>query len=299
MADLIIGAIFALVFINYMCKESKFFIDIGLIKRALIFGLPLVPAEFLEQITPLVNSVMIERLLGLESLGIYTMGLSLASVVSMLTTSITFTFEPEFYLKSKSDDFARYSNKLKQMQMVICAIFCTAAALFVKEAVAIVLSSKYQNAWEVTQMLAVTYFINVLYYYIYQHAIVQEKTKSVVWASLFRIAAIILFSYMLYPGLKIYALGIVNILCILTEFITLYYLIDRKKLGQPSFYKDFCAIFLTILVVIGTRKISCHIIIALIIKSAALAGYTMVILKLYHLKMSEVYSKIKKGIFKK
>ncbi len=299
-ADIICSVVFGIVFIFYMRRNSYFKIDLKIAKEALKFSLPIVPSDLLNAAIPMINTMLIASYLDMSSLGIYTVGLSLASVVSMLTTAITFTFEPEFYLRSAKPDFPRYAKKIKDIQIVIVVWICCGCGLFVREAAMLFLSDRYWNSWQVVQIMAVYYFLVAIGGYLYGHAAVQGRTKSITFACLGNFIILVVSSIILLPIFGSNALGWTNCLGILTQIAIQYALLERNSLKGSQFTRDYFLIAATIILFIISRPLhSLSIWICILLKVFTFAVYSFLLLALYKIRIKDIWENTVKKLRKR
>ena len=93
--SIIISGFLILPFEFYSIKDLiTFNIDLTIIKKMIIFGAPFFPTSLAYWIFSSADRIMLKNMKGLESVGIYTVALSLASVVNILSYAISQAWSP-------------------------------------------------------------------------------------------------------------------------------------------------------------------------------------------------------------
>lgn len=159
--SLLTNIIFLFTYLKIMFKYSILTINLPQIKEGLIFSLPLVPGTFLSIIISVSDRIMLERFVSLTDLGIYSVAYTLGMLLQILAYSSYLTYEPIIFSKIGKDGFADSIYKIKTFFMSIIIVLAFLYALFSKELLTIMVSSKFMMGVKVIPIIILsTVFIS-------------------------------------------------------------------------------------------------------------------------------------------
>jgi O-antigen/teichoic acid export membrane protein len=283
-ADLINASIFAIVFIVYMIRNSYFKINFQLLKSAVKFAIPIVPSDLVQMFTPMVINIIVVRTLSLAQLGIYSISITVAGVVQLVTSSIYMTVEPILYTQATKSDYPSFFKNLKSIVMLLVVIFCVGTGLFVKEAITLLLSERYWESWSIVQILCLSYIILVLKDLFNQLILVQGKTSMLLVSNLGYLIASILVSFICLPIWGEYALGWSNVIGLLVAFFIVYLKVDKSDYGNLRLSRDFVVMVSAIIIIYSSRLINdLSFIDDILIKIVLFILYSYIIMLVYEI----------------
>ena len=103
----------------------------------LIFGLPFLPATILFISIGMIDRFFIESYLGLTSVGIYSAGYKVGSIISIVIIAFNLNWQP-YYLKIKDDkSFSKYIKTISQMFFIIISYTAYFMCFFVNDLISI------------------------------------------------------------------------------------------------------------------------------------------------------------------
>lgn len=255
-ADIISSAVLGVLFIIYMLQNSQFGIDVKELKEGLKFSLPILPANIIQVSEPLVKSVIIERMFPLAELGIYSMGASLANMISVLSQSVSMAVEPEIYARADKPEYMEYMNKIKKMYMVLGIIGGLFFGIFIREAVYICLSDSYYESWRVVQPLVISYVLAMLTGLLSSMIIIQNRGKLLVWVNLSYLIITIIGSVLVLKISNVSMLGWVNVAGQLMMIVVLYSLLRKGLTNTFKLRWDMLYITIMCVVLIFTNSLN-------------------------------------------
>lgn len=147
---MMIGDIIVLPFRFYAIKELLITqVDFSIIKKILSYGVPFVPASVAYWIFSSADRVMLEHMIGLESVGIYTVAVSLSVVMSLVARAIGQAWSPHA-IKAYEENpeeakilYVRFFNILITIALFI--ILC--ASLVGKELIGLFFPPSYNDVF--------------------------------------------------------------------------------------------------------------------------------------------------------
>lgn len=147
---MMIGDIVILPFRFYAIRELLIAeVDFSIIKKILVFGVPFVPASVAYWIFSSADRIMLEHMIGLENVGIYTVAVSLSVVMSLVAGAIGQAWSPhaiKAYEENPQDAkilYIRFFNVLIAVALFI--ILC--ASLVGKELIELFFPPNYMNVF--------------------------------------------------------------------------------------------------------------------------------------------------------
>lgn len=200
-------------------------IDFSLYKRMLIFGLPFLPSTILFISIGMIDRFFIESYLGLTSVGIYSAGYKVGSIISIMIIAFNLNWQP-YYLKIQ--DHKNFSNNIKnisQIFFIIIIYIATFVCLFVNDLITIELFGFNiigKSFWESTIIIPWITFGYVFYgLYVLQAPSLYIKNKQN-WAPVFWGAGTIIniiLNIILIPRLEILGAAIATFISYALMFL--------------------------------------------------------------------------------
>lgn len=283
-AEVISAFVFAIIFLFYMFNNSYFNINLKLFKKAFKFSLPLIPSDLLLLSAPLIINVIIERTLSLAQLGIYSIGISIASVVKIITSSVSMSIEPVLYNYSSKEDFPKFFLNLKNITIGTVGIFCIGIGLFIREISMLLLSEKYWSAWPIVQIILISYIISTMKDMLGKLIIIEGRTTILLLSNLSYLITNILICIATLPLWGEYALGWSNLIGFLFALIIIILNIKSFNLSKLNLLRDFFMIFLGYSLFIITRLLHHEFILLNIsIKIILFIMFSLIVMRLYHI----------------
>jgi O-antigen/teichoic acid export membrane protein len=181
-ANLIMAPIFYLV--TYKAIVFKF--NVKYFKDSVKFSLPLLPAFIFAWILNLSDRIFLERFLSLNEVGIYSFGYKLASLVTVIAGGVFTAYNPHFYKLANEDGkeikrkIETYNNSIILLILVICFFI----AFFSKEAIEILISSKYFEAIKIIPILCIAFFFSQITGFLNLMIYQSKKTVQIMYITL-------------------------------------------------------------------------------------------------------------------
>ncbi len=244
--ELITTFFFAVIFILYMKRNSHLRINRALLRKAIRFSLPIVPSDLVQMSSPMLINFIIEKILSLAQLGVYSIGVTLSNVIHLITSSIYLTVEPVLYTRATSVDYPLFFKKLKNLTIITVGILCVGAGLFVREATLLLLPEKFWNAWKIVQLISTSYIVLVLKNMYSQLVIIQGRTSRLLWGNMGYLLTSVLVCIAALPRWGENALGWSNIIGLLAAFLVLYVSVDKRSYRGMNLLRDFLMLLLAI-----------------------------------------------------
>ena len=145
-------------------KATKPAVDFIMVKELLRLGLPLVPSFALLFILMHANKFILESQLGLDAVGIYSIGFNLGMAIGIVTNGVATAWYPFFmsYINRQSEAreiFARIFTYYFIGAGFLCLLFFLAA----KPAVMLLTTDAFHDAYAVVGFVAMAFFFQTLF----------------------------------------------------------------------------------------------------------------------------------------
>ena len=129
------------------------------------FGLPLVPHRLFGFVLAAADRILLERLMSLSEVGLYTLGYQIGMVMSLVISAINYAWTPIFYDTAKNDPNAKsILSRIFTLYTVVVSTLAVGVILFSREAILIVAAKPFHEAYLVVPAVAVGYLFQGLYF---------------------------------------------------------------------------------------------------------------------------------------
>lgn len=204
-------------------KKGKVLYSNHFWKYALFFNLPLVFHYLSQVVLSSADRIMIERMVGVEEAGIYSLAYSISMVMTLFNTALSQAMAPWLYQKIKERKITLTSHVVYISLCIIAAVNLVIIALS-PEVVALFAPSSYENAIYIIPPIAMSVFFMFAYDIFARFSFYQEETKLISLASI--VGAILNVVLNLY-AIRIfgyYAAGYTTLICYITYAVFHYLL---------------------------------------------------------------------------
>jgi O-antigen/teichoic acid export membrane protein len=158
-ANVLTSMLFSALCIILTSRSIHWELDFKLLKRLLIFGLPVIPANIAGWIMTLSNRVFMERYADLEQVGVFSVGFSIAAVLNMVTGWFNTAYMPYAFSVTKHPDAREIYARLFTYSMGFFTLLGLGLSLFASQAIAILTTDKYSSAASVVPLICLSYIL--------------------------------------------------------------------------------------------------------------------------------------------
>ena len=181
-------------------------------KYALGFNLPLIPHYLSGTILNQGDRIMIEYIVGLSEVGIYSLAYSIGMLVQLFTNAINNAIIPWMYSNLNNKNFKNIRNNINYILLFIS--FCIIGVLFfVPELVRVFGSEEYYNAIYIVPPVACSVFFIFLYNIFAIPQMYYEKQKMMAFASIVAALTNIILNAIFIPIFGYFAAGYTTVIC--------------------------------------------------------------------------------------
>ena len=142
--------------------RGKVFCSAKYWKYAVLFNLPLLPHYLAGTILASSDRIMIQKMVGMSSAGIYTLAYSISMIMTMVNDSLNKTISPYLYQRIRDRDYQSMAKVVYPALLIIAAANLFLIS-FAPEIVAVFAPQEYMEAIYVIPPVAMSVYVQFLY----------------------------------------------------------------------------------------------------------------------------------------
>lgn len=261
----------------YLCRESfsKRW-NLQQAKQMLAFGLPQFPARLGSLSNSYINRFFIVGRFSVYTLGLFSVGLKIASIMMMVQTAMQLSWLPFMYKLIKTDE--NHKEKLREyINRLIMAILllCVLISLFSKELVLLLTNSAYIDAYKIVGTISLSYA-----FYIFKDLVdigvnVTNKTKYTSYIYFIATFLNILFLYLVPASWDILGVSVAMMMSNLILFLLTLLVSERLYKVNYSLVQIYLSIGATIIITLFLSVFDLSLIIKMIISLTILVMWCL------------------------
>lgn len=211
--------------LHYISKEQRFF-NLTYWKYALFFNIPLIPHYLSQVIITNSDRIMISYFDSDKSAGIYSLGASVAQVVSVFCTAFFMSIEPWLYKKLKNGEIENIST-VAYTTFSIIGILNLMLIIMAPEAVKLFAPFEYYEAIWIVPPLACGIFFSFQYTFYAVFEFYYKKTHLIALATFVGAFLNLIGNYFFIPVYGYQAAAYTSLLCYIV-YALMHYIFMRS-----------------------------------------------------------------------
>lgn len=211
LGQLIADGIMLVPYVVIVLRSAGFRWRTALIRKALVFSLPLVPAALLWSATTLSDRFILERYVSLPQLGLYTFGFSIGYGINAVVNGVLKAVEPQVYGAAAEDRLEQAVQEIHRWLLVIMVIIGSLVIANAGAIVAILATESFVGAEKIVALITAAVAIQGLAIASTTYTMAQRRTKWIALISGASALASIVTNLVLVPPLGITGSGIAAI----------------------------------------------------------------------------------------
>ncbi len=235
------------------------------LKELLAFGLPYLPSTLSVSLMDTIDRVFLERLSGVEAVGIYSQGAKLGMFMALFVTAFRFAWHPYFLATSKQENAKDIFQKIFTYVLLACFTVYIVLTLFINDIVKINIGGFTilgKNFWDATVVVPVI-FLAYIFYAAYVNFIIgiylYKKTKYLPFITVTGMLVNLITNYTLIPVWGIMGAAWARVFAYIV-MASILYIISQKL--YPVKYEWTRLLKLAVIVALvyftGTREFASH-----------------------------------------
>lgn len=256
--SIISGMIMLIVLTFLMLKLTKVKIKLVHLHEPLKFSIPMIPSTLVGNITGQVDRFLLQHYVDLNTLGLYSVSLKFAGLITQLHTALKLSYGPLVYktlFEHKEDTGKIVLAKMTSFYLFPLVVTSFAISIFIDDFAMWTGRDSYYGIIEVVPFLSYITLISCLYVYMAPGIILSKKTKLLIIPAISQLIILITLGLILLPNFHIFGLLFTKFLAGLTFLIVSLLISNRVYDWQPQYKTIFKLISVSILLLVTRRFI--------------------------------------------
>lgn len=239
--QLVVQAIVLFVGLGLMKDWMTFSLKkLGIFKEAMKYSLPMVPMNFVSWIQDRIDRILLNRMISLSAVGVYTTGISIATQYSFISRPIANTLTPEISKRLDSND-PNIQSDIKDLFMFFCQVsiyLYLAISLLSKEVVTLILNVRFYECYKIIPIILLSIIFLELTG-IFNLKII-FKNKTIWYPVIYSVSTAlnVLLNVLLIPAYDIYGAALAKTIATLLGMYLAYYISQRLHRSEYHLYKN-------------------------------------------------------------
>ena len=224
-------------------KNGKAFYHKDNWKYALVFNIPLIPHYLSQRVLNSSDRIMIQRMVGFDSAGIYNLAYSVSMLFLLLNTATLNAIGPWMFQNIKEKQF----HKLKTIvypSMILIGVANIILVCFAPEIVRLFAPEKYYDAIWIIPPVAISGYFQYLYAVFVNFEFYYEKRHFISTATIVGALLNVALNYLFIPIFGYYAAGYTTLVCYIAYAVGHYIFMNAICKTEKGAEKPFNTSFL-------------------------------------------------------
>jgi len=203
-AQVAVFALFSVLYVRVIWRHGTFNWDLGLIRKGLVFALPLLPGALAHLVIRVIDLVMLEAQVSLDRLGVYSIGYTLGFFsLAVLVQGGYRAFEPVIFQAWNRDDFDATWRKIRGVYVALVFVAGVGVGLLGPELLHVLTTPRFHGAFKVVPVVALgasLWAVSLLFTIV---LVAAKKTRASTWVIIAGAAVNVSVNLVLIPLLGI------------------------------------------------------------------------------------------------
>jgi len=173
-------AIFVLVYVIILYKDLYFTFSLQILKRLLVFGVPLVPFGLSRMVLTSADHYILLYFSNTEEVALYSLGYKLGMVMNLIVQAIQLAWPKHMFSIAKQADAERLLSKLVTNYVSIVGFIGLALSVLSRDIIRIMTTPSYYEAYKVVPFAAISYLLYGVGFMVNSGIETRNKVKYIV-----------------------------------------------------------------------------------------------------------------------
>jgi len=243
LATLITQVVFSSVVLLMVRRNYALVFSFKRLKELLAFGVPLVPAAMMIYIFHFADRYMLIRMASLEELGLYSVGVTIASVIVILTGGFRVAWMPIVYSSFREEESKQFYARIFDYFWSLIFLGAIGISLFSKEILFVLTPPTYLSAYTVVPIVVLgVVFFNAMQFFTFGISI-SKKTQYRLYLGIIAAALNVGLNFLLIPRYGMVGAAIATLISS-TIYAVSSFLVSQKLYYVGYDLKAFFRIFI-------------------------------------------------------
>lgn len=184
-AMLLTGLLWAPIYSLLMARHMKLAFELSALRQALGYSLPLLPHFLSHWLLSLSDRLVLERLVPLGSIGVYSLGYRLGNISEMFVSAGNSAIMPRFARAAREQGGGEELARLFSRFVYVMGGMVLVVGMFANEVILLATPAAYHSAAAVTRWVVLGFFSLALYYGpMNAMTLTAQETRGVAWNTL-------------------------------------------------------------------------------------------------------------------
>lgn len=202
-------------------------VSTSLIKRMLIYSLPLIPNAFSWWLTSTADRYLLLYFVGLSANGIFAVANKIPSLLSIVNSIFFQSWQISAVEEYENNEKSEFFSEIFEYYIQIFIIFTTLMIIFIKPFLTIIVSSDFYSAWEVVPALLIASMYSSFSGFIGTSYLAAKKTTGIFLTTFVGSVINIAIAFILIPKFGLNGAGISSAISFFVIWV--YRMVDTKK----------------------------------------------------------------------
>ncbi|MCT1216011.1 hypothetical protein EFM09_05570 [Latilactobacillus curvatus] len=202
-------------------------VSTSLIKRMLIYSLPLIPNAFSWWLTSTSDRYLLLYFVGLSANGIFAVANKIPSLLSIVNSIFFQSWQISAVEEYENNEKSEFFSEIFEYYIQIFIIFTTLMIIFIKPFLTIIVSSDFYSAWEVVPALLIASMYSSFSGFIGTSYLAAKKTTGIFLTTFVGSVINIAIAFILIPKFGLNGAGISSAISFFVIWV--YRMVDTKK----------------------------------------------------------------------
>ncbi len=165
LAQLFVNVAFALYAVISLKKYITYRFSWVVLKKSLGYSVPLTPHNLSGWLSGMLDRIFINRLVNLASVGLYSIGFQIGSVVNLISMGVNQAYVPFFFANHSTESGRKKIEIISDLGILLILIISLLLSIFSQEILSIMTDSKYHMVWPVIIVICIGHVFDCIYKY--------------------------------------------------------------------------------------------------------------------------------------
>ena len=231
---LIISALLSVFFMFFSARLWRFYSfstnNIYLLRRMLVYSVPLIPNAFLWFFTNDASRFFVVGFLGLAANGLYAVATKIPTIINVFYNIFAQAWQISAVEEYESEQREEFFSSVFNANVGVSVILIGGIIIFIRPLMAVYAGASYFEAWKIVPMLLIASFFSNLSSFLGTIYLASKRTTGVMKTTIYGMLANVIFNFTLIPLLGLQGAGIGAALGF--AFVTFVRLYDTRKMLQ-------------------------------------------------------------------
>ncbi|MFH1531121.1 MAG: oligosaccharide flippase family protein [Pseudomonadota bacterium] len=224
-------ALYSVIFVRVIWRHGTFVWDLGLVRKGLVFALPLLPGALAHLVIRVIDRVMLEAHVSMNQLGIYSIGYTLGFFSLMVLVHGGYrAYEPAIFQSWNQDGFDVFWRKVRGVYLSLILTMGVGVGLLGQEFLVVLTTPQFHEAGRVVPVVALGACLQAIGLMFTVLLVAAKKTGAATGVVLVAAAVNVAVNLVLIPALGIMGAAWSSVLSFGVMIPLAYWICERDGL---------------------------------------------------------------------